>query len=360
MYNNYFSEMKAIREKIVWLPEMDEARPAISKALANFWLRAKFSAKLIVLEKKLVTFAILQWLCIAAGYYLWVRMMGWIPASAWERAAYSHDPSVGDLILLLWSFVCVGLTAFPIGLLSGCMGAVHFLNRQGKESTVIECVKMVLPKARQLWIFHWIDGWWTVTRIFDRLPKKSDLRDSDQRVLNEAIYYAWKVAAIGILPGLVTGRGLIDAGKRSVELVRTKFQDVVFLRAGYSAACWILGIVTYIGTICFFIKFPGLVNLKLGVASQMYKIYFWAGVPLLAGVGVVLMFLRPIYILSSCHIYADYVREQDENLILPPPPGRAAAAADTGAFIAACLLALAVLFFIRYRFELGIMARLAK
>ena len=35
--------------------------------------------------------------------------------------------------------ICVGLAAYPVGLFTGCMGATHFLHRQGKPSTVAAC-----------------------------------------------------------------------------------------------------------------------------------------------------------------------------------------------------------------------------
>ncbi|PIU17729.1 MAG: hypothetical protein COT18_12480 [Elusimicrobia bacterium CG08_land_8_20_14_0_20_59_10] len=356
MFRNYYSEMKAVKEKACALGGMSGGRPRLGPALANFRRRAKFSARLIFLEKELIIFAVLQWLCVAAGYYLWVQMIGWIPAAAWERASNSNSASVGDLVLFAWSFVCVGLTAFPLGLLSGCMGAVHFLNRQGRESTIAECFKMVLPKVWPLWIFHWIDGWWTVMRILDRLPKKNDRRTPAQKALSEAIYYAWKLATIGILPALVTGRGLVDAGKRSVLLVQAKFLDVAFLRAGYSAACWIIGIAAYAGTIVFFVMFPQLLDLKAPVESRIFTFYLWAGLPIVSATGIVMLFLRPVYIISACDIYAGYVREREENLMLPPPPRRG----GMDAFIAFFLLALAVLIVVFYRYELGIMDWLSR
>lgn len=357
-FNNYLGEMKAVREEMYHVTTEWNRRPSLGEGLAGFWARAKFSLKLMFLEKELITFAVLQWACIALGYYLWVQMIGWIPEAAWERASQSDHASLGDFILLVWSFFCVGAVAFPLGILSGCMGAAHFLNRQGKASTIAECLKIVLPRAWPLWIFHWIDGWWTVQRILDRLPKKRGHRPLADKAVSEAVYYAWKTAAIGILPGLVTGRGLADAGRRSLDLVRRQFRDVVLLRAGYSAMCWIVGVAAYIGAICFFIAFPQLVNWKAPAVSQMHVFYFWAAVPILAATGTVLLFLRPIYVLSSCDIYADYVAKLEENLMLPPPPVRSRAG-DT-AFVAAALLCLAILAAMYFRTELGIMRGLAR
>lgn len=354
----YYQQMDSVRNEIGGMAGIRDNVPSLGEGLAGFWARTKFSVRLILLEKELITFALLQWACIALGYYLWIQMIGWIPEAAWERASHSDSATIGDLILFLWSFFCVGIVAFPLGILSGCMGAVHFLNRQGKESTIDECLKMVLPRAWPLWIFHWIDGWWTVRRILDRLPKKNDRRTAAEKALSEAIYYAWKIGTIGILPALVTGRGLIDAGQRSIGLVRRKLKDVVLLRAGYSSLCWVVGLTAYAGAILFFVAFPGLVNWKLGVAGQMYTIYFWLAVPILIAAGVVLLFLRPIFVISAFDIYADYVREQGENLMLPPPPAQARAGG--GAVWTALLLALALAAVVYFRRELGLLDLLAR
>ena len=347
----YYDEMNTVRAEVFAITGQEGARPGLGEGLAGFWARPKFAARLMFLEKELLTFALLQWACIAAGYYLWVQMIGWIPEEVWAQAGKSDKNHAADLILFLWSFVVVGAVAFPLGLLSGCMGAAHFLNRQGKESTIDGCLKIVLPRAWPLWLFHWIDGWWTVRRILDRLPKKNDRRTVAQKAFSEAIYYAWKVATIGILPALVTGRGLIDSGKRSVDLVRVKLKDVLILRAGYSGLCWIIGVGTYIGTIFFFIAFPELVNFKAPVEREIFKFYFWAGVPLVAAVGVIMLFLRPIYILSACDIYADYVAEKQENLMLPPPPPGARGRSAVAAAVIVCLALAAVALF---RDELGL------
>lgn len=352
----YLGEMDAVKNEVYAITSA-APRPAGGDALGDFWRRAKFSVRLMFLEKEIITFALLQWACIGLGYYLWVQMLGWIPEEAWQRASDSKGGSPGDYILLAWSFVCVGITAFPLGVLSGCMGAAHFLNRQGKESTIDACLNIVLPKAWQLWVFHWIDGWWTVMRILDRLPKKNDRRTAAQKALSEALYYAWKVATIGIVPALVTGRGLIDSGKRSVDLVRVKLKDVLLLRGGYSLLCWIVGVGGYAGTIVFFVMFPNLVDFSAPVESNIFKFYFWAGVPLMVSVGLVLLFLRPVYLISACDIYADYVAGREENLMLPPPPG---GASSHGAVTAAVVFALLILAAMIFRDQLGITGLLAR
>ena len=96
-------------------------------------------------------------------------------------------------------------------------------------------------------MFSWIDGWWTVSRILDRLPKKNDRTPAAVKLAREAAYYAWKIGTIGILPALTTGRGVFGATKHSFALVTRCTKDVLITRAGYSILCWIIGVSTYIG-----------------------------------------------------------------------------------------------------------------
>ncbi len=355
-FKPYFDAMADVKSGVYGVTSMSEWRPSLGTGFSGFWKRAKFSVKLAFLEKEILTFALLQWACIAAGYFLWVRMIGWIPPSVWHDAGSQHGSPIADLILFAWSFIVVGAVAFPLGLLNGCMGAVHFLNRQGQGSTILKCLRIVLPEAWPIWIFQWIDGWWTVNRILDRLPKKNG-SGTIERVMAEPLYYAWKLATIGILPALVTGRGLLDAGKRSVGLVHDRFADVAILRAGYSALCWIIGVGTYIGTICFFIAFPRLVNFHAPVEQGIFKFYFWAGVPLVAAVGAIMLFLHPVYVISACDIYADYVASHEENLMLPPPPGGTSYRSAVAAALLLVLLLAAVALF---RGHLGIAGLLSR
>jgi len=315
-------------------------KPSFADGLSAFWNRTVFSVRLIFEEKELLTFALLQWVCIGIGYYLWVQMLGWLPDEMWERAANSsHGGRLGDYIMLAWSFLCVGVATFPMSILSGCMGAVYFLKAQGKESTIPACLKIVLPATRDLWLFHWVDGWWTVVRILARLPKKRG-ESPVERAVNEAVYYAWKVATIGILPGLVTGRGLMDAGRRSLGMVKSRLRDVLLLRGGYSALCWIVGIASYIFSIWFFIAFP---EFRYQGQQFMYRFYFWMAVPVLCASGVVLVFLRPVYIISACAIYTDYVQtERKESIMVPARPGQKRGSFDF-AFTMAVIIAVVLL-----------------
>jgi hypothetical protein len=81
---------------------------------------------------------------------------------------------IADLVFFAWMFVCIGLVALPLGLFSSCMVVVHLLHFEDTSSTIATCLKIVLPRAWSLWIFHWMDGYITFSRMIERLPNDDD------------------------------------------------------------------------------------------------------------------------------------------------------------------------------------------
>ncbi len=339
-----------VRDEIQKISGIDK-KP--SGGIASFSSRIGYAISLSLKEKEIFFFALLQWAAIGLAYLLWVQMLDWIPEEVWRSAAESDEGSIADLILIAWSFVCVGLAAFPVGILTGCMGATHFLHKQGRESTVAACFKLVLPQSWPLWAFHWIDGWITVNRILDRLPKKNDRRTAADKALSEALYYAWKLGVAGVLPSIVTGNGLIRSGKNSVVFVKDNFLEVAKLRAGYSALCWIVGIAAYVGAIFLFMVVD-IVPAGGEVYGHIYSFYFWAAVPIMISVAIVMLLLRPIYVLALCDLYSEHLSNQGRTVRLPDNPPASISAIV--AFVCLCLI-LAVVYL--YRVELGVVDMLS-
>lgn len=334
-----------IRDEIKDIPNIDK-KPA--GGIGSFGSKIGYAVSLGFKEKEILLFGLLQWASIGLAYLLWIQMLDWIPNNVWRGAAQSNEASIVDLVLLVWSVVCVGLAAFPVGILTGCMGATHFLHKQGRESTVAICFKLVLPQSWPLWTFHWIDGWITVNQILQRLPKKNDTTTPAQRALSEALYYAWKLGVAGVLPSIVTGNSLIQSGKNSVIFVKDNFVEVAKLRAGYSALCWIVGIAAYAGAILLFETFD------LAPGGGIYTIYFWAAVPILISVGIVMLILRPIFVLAICDLYSDYLDEKGEAVDLPENPSKSISAIVT--FL--CISVIVAVVYL-YRNELGIVNMLS-
>ena len=80
----------------------------------------------------------------------------------------------------------------------------------------------------------------------------------------------------------------------------------------------------------------------------MYTIYFWLAVPLLAALVIVMLILRPIYVLALCDLYSDHLSSRNEKVRFPRNPPVSLSAFI--AFIILCII-LAVAFF--YSYEIG-------
>ena len=345
-----FNQIAFIKDEIRDIPGIDKKPEG---GVHTFFSRVGYALALGFKEKEIFVFGLLQWAAIAFAYLLWVQMLDWIPEEVWRSTKDSDSGSIADWVLLAWSFVCVGIAAFPVGILTGCMGAAHFLHKQGRESTVAACLKLVLPQSWPLWGFHWIDGWITVNQILDRLPSEDDNRTPAEKALSEALYYAWKIGVAGVLPGILTGNGLIAAGRRSVYFVKANFLDVAKLRTGYSSLCWLIGIGAYIGTIFLFL----MIDIAPGedeIYGHIYTFYFWAAIPILISVGIIMLFLRPIYVLTLCDLYSDHLESKGFEPDLPDNPSR-----GTSALVAFCLLCILVAIAYIFRNELGIVDMLS-
>ena len=340
---DFTKKLDFVKKEISEIPEIkNEPHRVVGRSqLKDFFYRARLATRLMMQEKEIFLFIVLQWIVIGLAYYLWLQMLRWIPESVWRNDNELNNDLL-NIVFLLWSFLLVGFAAYPLGILSGCIGASFFLREKGYTSSVINCLKIVLPKSLTLWSFFWIDGWITVNQILDRLPSK----EKTNSVLQELLYFAWKLGTIGVLPSILNGRNLIDAGKESIILVKNHPKEALLLRGGYSFICWIVGIATYIGAVIFLFY-----NFSLfGTEFEVYKFYFWMGVPILISVGVILVFLRPIYIIASCAMYTQYVKEEELDLSLPVPSSNAL----RGLVIFLVLvIILAILYF--FREPLGIM-----
>lgn len=287
--------------------------------LAELGRRSMRALALILREKEILVFSLLQWLAIAIAYYLWVQILGWIPEEAW-RSRSSLQETALELALLAWTLVCVALAAYPIGVLTGAMGAAHFLRERNQPSTIAACLRLAWPNSTRLWMFHALDGWLTVDILLERMPRKGEFGTAAaaRRAMAEAVYYAWKVGTIAMPPALLAGRGLAEAGRESIALVKSRPWQVVKLRGGYSAICWIIGVTTYLGTLAFLIAFPA----SSPGGHSMLSFYLWLGMPILAAVGVIKLLVRPVYVIASCQLYTEFLKENGRSTAHDPPAQR--------------------------------------
>lgn len=302
------SEFDRLKTKAYKETDFSE-NPGYFGSIGSFFTSIAASLRFIFTEKENIVFALLQWATIALVYFIWTQGLSWIPEEIWKN---DTENTAANLILLVWSLACVGLAAFPLGILTACMNASCLLRFQNKESTFTDCMKAAFSRAGTLWIFSWIDGWWTVKRILERLPKKNDRTLRSVKIEREIIYQLWKMISLGFIPALLYGRSFKDACKDSLFLLKKRFLPLIKLRLGYSFVCWIVGIGCYAGTVLFFCYMD-----KMPDEYDIYSWYFYAGLPLILALLIIIILFRPLYIISACRIYINYACDEGITPNLP-------------------------------------------
>ena len=321
--------------------------PKGKESLHGFFKECWISFKFVLSEKENLFFSFLQLVAIAIGYYIWVQFLGWIPQEVWDQIGDDKGGILLNLIFLAWSFLCVGLVAYPLGILTACMGASYTLHSEHRESTIPECLRMVADRSWPIWVFSWVDAWITVSRILDRLPKKKNRTPLSVKIFKELVYQAWKTATLGVIPALVYGRTVKEACLDSLTLLKTRLLRLGELRAAYSLICWIVGIGAYASLI---VLFPYIMKLQgTYQLSAIFTFYLFASIPMLLALAVIMLIFRPLYIISATRIYINYADETQLERRLPNVPSRGFAA-----FMGFTGLIILIVLIMLFRDQLGI------
>lgn len=326
-----------------------QCKPGLVESLQRYSSNCAASLYFIFSEKENIFFAFLSLLAVVLGYFFGIKIIEWIPQNIWDSVSRDKDTAMLNLILTVWVFVCIGLVTFVLGILTACIEASYLLRFQGRESTIANCLKAVMPRCGALWVFSWLDGWWTFWRIVERIPSKNKRTSTATKLYNEAVYQAWKLASLGFMPSLLCGRSISEACKDSLQLLLDRFSMLGKLRLGYSLTCWVVGVGTYISLFFFLYYFPP------HGEHELYSFYQTIGLPMIAALTLVMFLLRPLYIISACRIFAFWAKEKEISINLPQSCGKLSAAIVMFVLL---LFAVTIVFF--WRDELGLTELLSR
>ncbi len=263
-----------------------------------------YAAKLMTQEKEILLFAALQWVVVGLAYLMWTQVLDWIPDSVWAEVARASaedrnaSADWANLAIWGWSLLIIATAAYPLALLNAAIVASHYLRVSNQPSTIPACLKLASKNLGRVWLFTAMDAFITANAILDRLPRKGRRRTA----FEEAAYYAWKIATVGALPSLVSGKGFVEAANESVWLLEDQPVRTIGLRMGYSLVCWIIGVLAYAGAILFFIAFGG----PLGGENLVYHFYVLMGAPIFVAVGITSL-IRPLFVIAISKLYTDVV-----------------------------------------------------
>ena len=62
--------------------------------------------------------------------------------------------------------------------------------------------------------------------------------------------------------------------------------------------------------------FPDLFSGDTESSAFIYSFYMLAGIPIFFSVGIIMLFVRPIYIISSFAIYENYLDKTGEDILI--------------------------------------------
>lgn len=283
--------------------QMSLSSQGLEKAMSRegrrpFWSYAGYSMRLAMEEKEIILFAFLQWVSVLGAYLVGIEVLNWLPEfqPGWAGGAVSVESNV---FFVIWMLTCVALAALPVGVLTGSMAASHFLRHHGRESTIIACMGLALHHTGRLWAFHAIDGFVTVWRMLSRLPGKKEGSGIGDATA-ELGYYGWKVVSAAAVPTLLLAETTGAAMKASGGFLKADLVRIARLRAAYSGACWVLAIAVGVSVFAVF-------KLSPREEVSLYEVYFRVAAPLGAGLAILMLLLRPVFVLSICHLYSDHV-----------------------------------------------------
>lgn len=363
VFSRFGNNIAFVQDELKDLPELKNLPKGNTK---DFTSKISYALSLGLKEKEIFFFGLFQWASIVLAYLLWLQMLYWIPQEVWDWIRECRDSPgdndhctvAADIPLFLWGTLCILLAAFPIGILSSAMGATHFFHKNGEESTVMKCLNAAFSNAWATWKFHFVDGYITANQIIGRLPSddktfETPAQTAARKAASEALYYAWKIGVAGVLPSIVLGNGVIESGKNSIRFVKNNFTEVVKLRAAYSAICWVVGILAYVGGIFTMIYMGDSIYASTG-GLAIAKIYQFLLFPIAIAVSVVMIFLRPIYVLTLCDMYSDFLKSEGKEVDLPNDPSNGKKATITFGII--CVL---VALLVGFMDELGLANKLS-
>ena len=98
-----------------------------------------------------------------------------------------------------------------------------------------------------------------------------------------------------------------------------------------------VGILAYAGAVVLVGK-VGVVPEGAAAHQHIHAIYAWAGIPVVIAAALVLLLLRPVYVIALCELYARHLEESGEQLAVAPAPPPALSAVVAFLFLTALVV----------------------
>ena len=93
-------------------------------------------------------------------------------------------------------------------------------------------------------------------------------------------------------------------------MLKNSTARIIGIRMGYSAICWVIGVAAYIGAV-FFLSATGAFEHKI---HQIYYVYLYGIVPISIAASIILVFIRPFYLIMISKAYSDMIPIEPREL----------------------------------------------
>ncbi|MGD9235997.1 MAG: DUF4440 domain-containing protein [Desulfobacterales bacterium] len=106
-----------------------------------------------------------------------------MPAADFAKKIAEPLAGLDEALCFVWSLFCVALASYPIGILTGFMGAAHLLRQQGHPSTIAGCISLALSNATNLWMFQTVDKRYPIPGLHQAIQKRKNVLPSCKKRL---------------------------------------------------------------------------------------------------------------------------------------------------------------------------------
>lgn len=195
----------------------------------------------------------------------------------------------------VWLWFCLWLLSNLTGFFTGAMGISVMKRMNGEKSTIVSCLVESLSKRRSIQQYEWNTLVRTIVLSANRIPGKHESRVDIEK--NKREFYGWRYGKYAILPHILLGKTLTEAGKASVEMVQRNFKEVCLFRTGYTRVRLLLWFFLSLSMIYFFAFGPGSRAPEDNFMGIVLARFILSIIPAIL---LTRTFLYPVLVISSC------------------------------------------------------------
>ena len=195
----------------------------------------------------------------------------------------------------VWLWLCLWTLSNLTGFFTGAMGISVLKRMNGEKSTVPGCLAESLSRRKNIQRYEWNTLTRTIALAANRIPGEHETEAESKKYKRE--FYGWRYGKFAILPHILLGKPLVEAGQASVEMVKRNFKEVCLFRTAYSRVRLLLWFFTWMAMSYYFAFGPGRSPDEDNVIAMILAQGILSVIPFML---LTRIFLYPVLVISSC------------------------------------------------------------